>query len=101
MPEHRVGTQEEWQAEGEAVPRGGEEPTPPGDALTKKRRDLPWVPVEKEYIFDTEDGAKSLAELFAGRSQLVVYHFMFGPVYDAGCPVCSSIADNIAANAPH
>src|SRR5204862_719192 len=71
------------------------------DELTKKRRELPWVPVEKEYSFETEDGTKSLAELFDGRSELLIYHFMFGPAYEAGCPVCSSIADNIDPNVVH
>ena len=66
-----------------------------------KRRKLPWVHVEKEYRFETEDGTKSLAELFDGRSQLLIYHFMFGPPYEAGCIVCSSIADNIDPNAAH
>src|SRR5207244_9777830 len=62
---------------------------------------LPWVPVEKEYSFETVDGTKSLAELFDGRSQLLIYHFMFGPVYEAGCTVCSSITDNIDPNVVH
>jgi predicted dithiol-disulfide oxidoreductase (DUF899 family) len=61
----------------------------------------PWVPVEKDYSFETEDGTKSLADLFDGRSQLLIYHFMFGPSYEAGCPVCSSIADTLDPNAIH
>ena len=85
--EHRIGTQEEWQAE--------------RDELARKRRELPWVPVEKDYRFETEDGTKSLADLFGGRSQLLVYHFMFGPSYEAGCPVCSSIADTLAPQVVH
>ena len=66
-----------------------------GDELARQRRELPWVPVEKRYTLQTEYGPRTLAELFDGRSQLVVYHFMFGPDYKAGCPTCSSIADSI------
>src|SRR5207244_8044131 len=65
-----------------------------GDELARRRRELPWLRVEKEYTFQTVDGPKTLAELFDGRSQLVVYHFMFGPDYAAGCPTCSSTADS-------
>jgi predicted dithiol-disulfide oxidoreductase (DUF899 family) len=101
MPEHRVGTQEEWQAERDELLAQEKELTRRGDELAERRRQLPWVPVEKEYTFEAEDGTKSLADLFDGRSQLLVYHFMFGPSYEAGCPVCSSIADNLNANAPH
>jgi predicted dithiol-disulfide oxidoreductase (DUF899 family) len=72
-----------------------------GDELARKRRDLPWVPVDKDYSFETEHGTRSLAELFDGRSQLLVYHFMFGPDYRAGCPVCSSIADTLAPQVAH
>src|SRR5215217_5055676 len=101
MPEHAVGTQEEWQAERDKLLAEEKELTRRNDDLTKKRRDLPWVPVEKEYRFETQAGTKSLAELFAGRSQLLIYHFMFGPPYEAGCTVCSSITDTIDANVPH
>src|SRR3954452_9114392 len=101
MPDHRVGTQEEWQAEREALLAQGKELTRLGDELAERRRRLPWVAVEKDYRFETGEGIKSLAELFDGRSQLLVYHFMFGPPYDAGCPVCSSIADNLDPNAAH
>src|SRR5262245_17458798 len=101
MPEHRVGTHEEWQAERDALLKEEKELTHRGDEVTRKRQDLPWVPVEKDYRFDTADGEKSLADLFDGRSQLLVYHFMFGPDWTAGCPVCSSIADSIAPNAAH
>ena len=87
MTEHRIGTQEEWQAE--------------RDELARKRRELPWVPVETDYRFEAEHGSKSLAELFGGHSQLLVYHFMFGPPYAAGCPVCSSITDTLAPQVPH
>jgi predicted dithiol-disulfide oxidoreductase (DUF899 family) len=101
MPEHRIGTQEEWQAERDELLREEKELTRRGDELARKRRELPWVAVEKDYRFDTEDGAKTLAELFDGRSQLVVYHFMFGPDWTGGCPVCSSIADTLAPQVPH
>jgi predicted dithiol-disulfide oxidoreductase (DUF899 family) len=101
MTEHRIGTQEEWQAERDELLKEEKELTRRGDELTEKRRALPWVPVEKDYRFETEDGTKALAELFDGRSQLLVYHFMFGPPYEAGCPVCSSIADTLAPQVPH
>jgi predicted dithiol-disulfide oxidoreductase (DUF899 family) len=101
MSEQRIGTQEEWQAERDALLKEEKELTRRGDELAKRRRALPWVSVEKDYRFETEDGTKSLADLFDGRSQLLVYHFMFGPVYDAGCPVCSSIADTLAPQVPH
>ena len=101
MTQHRIGTQEEWQAERDALLKEEKELTRRGDELTEKRRELPWVPVEKDYRFDTEHGTKTLAELFDGRSQLMVYHFMFGPPYSAGCPVCTSIADTLAPQVPH
>jgi predicted dithiol-disulfide oxidoreductase (DUF899 family) len=101
MPEHRVGTQEEWKAERDELLAGEKELTRRGDELTRKRQELPWVPVEKDYRFESADGEKSLADLFDGRSQLLIYHFMFGPDWSGGCPVCSSIADSIAPNAPH
>jgi predicted dithiol-disulfide oxidoreductase (DUF899 family) len=101
MPEHRIGTQEEWQAERDELLKEEKEITHRGDELTKKRLALPWVEVENDYEFETTDGTKSLADLFDGRSELMIYHFMFGPPYDAGCTVCSSIADNFNANAPH
>jgi predicted dithiol-disulfide oxidoreductase (DUF899 family) len=101
MTEHRIGTQEEWQAERDELLKEEKELTRRGDELARKRRELPWVPVEKEYRFETENGTKTLAELFDGRSQLLVYHFMFGPTYEAGCPVCTSIADTLAPQVPH
>src|SRR5579884_1591187 len=101
MAEHRIGTQEEWQAARDELLKEEKELTRRGDALARRRRELPWVAVEKDYEFDTEDGAKTLAELFDGRSQLVVYHFMFGPDWTGGCPVCSSIADTLAPQVPH
>src|SRR5919109_4485367 len=101
MAQHKVGTQEEWKAARDELLGEEKEPTRRGDELARKRRELPWVPVEKDYRFETEDGTKTLADLFDGRSQLLVYHFMFGPSYTAGCPVCSSIADTLAAQVPH
>src|SRR5919197_3480544 len=101
MTEHRIGTQEEWQAARDELLKEEKELTRRGYELTRKRRELPWVRVEKDYRFETEGGTKSLAELFDGRSQLLVYHFMFGPPYDAGCPVCSSITDTLNAQVAH
>jgi predicted dithiol-disulfide oxidoreductase (DUF899 family) len=100
MTKHRIGTQEEWEAERDELLKEEKELTRRGDELTRKRLELPWVPVEKEYSFETEDGTKSLADLFDGRSQRLIYHFMFGPAYEAGCTVCSLIADTIDANVP-
>ena len=97
----RIGTQEEWQAERDALLAEEKELTRRSDELARKRRELPWVRVEKDYRFETEQGSKSLADLFGGRSQLLVYHFMFGPPYTAGCPVCSSITDTLAPQVPH
>jgi predicted dithiol-disulfide oxidoreductase (DUF899 family) len=101
MAEHRIGSQEEWQAERDDLLVQEKELTRRGDDLARRRRELPWVPVEKDYGFDTTEGSKTLAELFDGRSQLMVYHFMFGPSYTAGCPVCTSIADTLAPQVPH
>ena len=101
MAEHRIGTQEEWQAERDQLLEEEKELTRRGDELAAKRREMPWVPVEKDYGFETENGPKTLADLFDGRSQLLVYHFMFGPSYEAGCPVCSSIADTLAPQVVH
>ena len=101
MTEPRIRTQEEWRAERDQLLEEEKELTRRGDELAGKRRDLPWVPVEKEYEFETEDGTRTLADLFDGRSQLMIYHFMFGPTYEAGCPVCSSIADTLDRQATH
>ena len=101
MPEHKVGTQEEFDAARNELLAEEKELTRRGDELARRRRELPWVAIQKDYRFETTAGAKSLAELFAGRSQLLIYHFMFGPPYEAGCPVCSSIADSIDPNAVH
>jgi predicted dithiol-disulfide oxidoreductase (DUF899 family) len=101
MTDHKIGTREEWLAARERLLVREKEHTRLGDELARQRRELPWVRVEKEYCFDTDDGEKSLAELFGGRSQLLVYHFMFGPSYEAGCPVNSSIADTVNGLLPH
>lgn len=90
-----VGTRDDWRRARLALLEREKELTRLGDALAQERRALPWVPVDTEYVFDTEHGPRTLAELFDGRSQLVVYHFMFGPDWDEGCPSCSSIADTI------
>jgi predicted dithiol-disulfide oxidoreductase (DUF899 family) len=101
MSERRVGTRAEWQAARDALLEREKELTRRGDELAQQRRELPWVPVEKEYTFQTDEGTKTLADLFDGRSQLLIYQFMFGPAYEAGCPVCSSIADTIDPNVVH
>jgi predicted dithiol-disulfide oxidoreductase (DUF899 family) len=101
MTDHRIGTQEEWQAERGELLKEEKELTDRGDELARKRRELPWVPVEQDYRFATERGTKALADLFDGRSQLLVYHFMFGPAWEAGCPVCSSIADTLDPQVAH
>jgi predicted dithiol-disulfide oxidoreductase (DUF899 family) len=99
--EHQVGSRDEWLAARERLLAREKELTRLGDEIAQQRRELPWVPVEKDYRFDTDDGEKALDELFDGRSQLLVYHFMFGPSYDAGCPTCSSMADGIDGVLPH
>jgi predicted dithiol-disulfide oxidoreductase (DUF899 family) len=101
MTEHRIATHAEWQSERDALLAEEKELTHRSDELARKRRELPWVRVEEDYSFETERGTESLAELFDGRSQLLVYHFMFGPPYTAGCPVCSSIADTLAPQVVH
>jgi predicted dithiol-disulfide oxidoreductase (DUF899 family) len=101
MTEHNIGSREEWQAAREELLQREKEHTRMGDELARQRRELPWVPVEKEYRFETDEGTRTLPELFDGRSQLLVYHFMFGPSYRAGCPTCSSIADSVNGVLPH
>jgi predicted dithiol-disulfide oxidoreductase (DUF899 family) len=98
---HRVGTRAEWAAARDELLAREKEHTRLGDELARQRRELPWVAVEKDYRFDTDEGPLALADLFAGRSQLLIYHFMFGPSYQAGCPVNSSIADSIDGSVPH
>ena len=101
MTEHEVVSREEWQSAREALLKEEKELTHRSDELARKRRELPWVRVEDEYRFETDQGSKTLAELFDGRSQLLVYHFMFGPEYDAGCPMCSGGADTFDGAVPH
>ena len=101
MTDQTIGTREEWLAALEQLLVREKEHTRLGDEIARQRRELPWVRVEKEYRFDTDDGEKALGELFDGRSQLLVYHFMFGPSYEAGCPTCSSMADGIDGLLPH
>src|SRR5919106_3846090 len=93
MTTHRTGTRDEWLAARLPLLEAEKELTRHGDEVAKRRRELPWVRVDKDYRFDTDDGSASLADLFRGRSQLLVYDFMFGPDYAAGCPSCSAIAD--------
>src|SRR5919197_3068098 len=93
MTRHQTGTREEWLAARRELLAAEKEHTRRGDELARRRQQLPWVRIDKEYRFDTDEGRASLADLFRGRSQLLVYHFMFGPDFEAGCPACSSIAD--------
>ncbi len=99
--DRKIGTRQEYQAARDELLKREKELTRTSDELASQRRELPWVAIEKDYRFDTEAGPKSLAELFDGRSQLMVYHFMFGTEYTAGCPVCSSGADTFDGGVPH
>jgi predicted dithiol-disulfide oxidoreductase (DUF899 family) len=101
MTDHMVVSRAEWQAARDELLQREKAHTRTADELARQRRQLPWVAIDKEYRFDTDDGARTLAELFGGRSQLLVYHFMFGPSYGAGDPVNSSIADTLDALLPH
>jgi predicted dithiol-disulfide oxidoreductase (DUF899 family) len=102
MPEHTIGTREEWQAARDELAQLEAEHAALTEKITDQRRQLPWVPVEKEYEFDTEDGKKTLAELFDGRSQLLAYNIMFGPDYERGaCPGCSNLGDELDATLVH
>src|ERR1700737_3911583 len=93
MTSHKVGTREEWLADRLKLLDAEKALTRQGDELARWRRELPWVRIDKDYRFDTDEGPASLADLFRGRSQLLIYDFMFGPDYTAGCPSCSAIAD--------
>ena len=93
MDDHKTGTREQWLAARLELLEAEKELTRRSDELARRRQELPWVRIDKEYRFDTDEGSASLADLFSGRSQLLVYHFMFGPDYKAGCPSCSAIAD--------
>jgi predicted dithiol-disulfide oxidoreductase (DUF899 family) len=101
MTKHITGTREQWLAARLELLEAEKELTRRSDELAQRRQELPWVRVEKDYRFDTEEGTVSLADLFRGRSQLLVYHFMFGPDYTAGCPSCSTIADGFDGFAIH
>jgi predicted dithiol-disulfide oxidoreductase (DUF899 family) len=101
MTTHRVGTRDEWRAARLKLLEAEKELTRRGDELARQRRELPWVRVNKAYRFDTDEGSASLDDLFRGRSQLLVYHFMFGPDWAAGCPSCSAIADGFDGFAVH
>jgi predicted dithiol-disulfide oxidoreductase (DUF899 family) len=106
MPEHKTGTREEWEAARVELLKREKELSRMGDDLAHQRQALPWVPVEKEYVFETDEGEKTLAELFHGRSQLLVYHFMFGygdrvDERSPGCVGCSLVADHFDAVVPH
>ena len=101
MTTHLTGTRDQWLAARLELLAQEKELTRRSDELAQRRQELPWVRVEKTYRFDTDDGSATLADLFGGRSQLLVYHFMFGPDYTAGCPSCSSIADGFNGVAVH
>src|SRR5437870_12001733 len=92
MTSHITGTREEWLAARLELLAAEKELTRRSDELARRRQELPWVRIDKDYRFETDEGSASLADLFRGRSQLLIYHFMFGPDYTAGCPSCSSIA---------
>ena len=101
MTSHKFGTREEWLAARLELLDAEKELTRRSDELALRRQELPWVPIGKEYRFGTDQGPASLADLFQGRSQLLIYHFMFGPDYTAGCPSCSAIADGFNGSAVH
>jgi len=101
MTEHLTGTREEWKAAREELLEREKELTRANDEVAKQRRELPWVRIDKDYRFEADEGSKTLEELFDGRSQLLIYHFMFGPDYTAGCPSCSSAADTFNGAVPH
>jgi len=101
MTTHRTGTRREWLTARLELLEAEKELTRRSDELARRRQELPWVRIDKAYRFETDEGSASLADLFGGRSQLLVYHFMFGPDYTAGCPSCSSIADGFDGFAVH
>jgi predicted dithiol-disulfide oxidoreductase (DUF899 family) len=101
MTQHRTGTRQEWLTARLPLLEAEKELTRRSDELARQRQDLPWVRIDKAYRLDTDEGSASLADLFRGRSQLLVYHFMFGPDYKAGCPSCSAIADGFNGFAVH
>jgi len=101
MTDHKTGTRDEWLAARLDLLRAEKELTRRSDEVARQRQQLPWVQIDKEYRFETDKGAGSLADLFQGRSQLLVYHFMFGPDYTGGCPSCSAIADGFDGSVVH
>jgi predicted dithiol-disulfide oxidoreductase (DUF899 family) len=101
MPSHAVGTREEWAKARERLHEREQELGALDEEIAKERRELPWILVDKEYTFDTEEGAKTLVELFDRRSQLLIYHLMFGPTYEAACPGCTGLADHFDAAVVH
>src|ERR1041385_6513760 len=101
MTKHKTGTREQWLSARLELLKAEKELTRRSDELARQRQELPWVRIDKQYRFDTDEGTASLADLFRGRSQLMVYHFMFGPDYNAGCPRCSAIADGFNGFAVH
>jgi predicted dithiol-disulfide oxidoreductase (DUF899 family) len=101
MTTHTTGTRKEWLAARLELLESEKELTRRSDELARRRQELPWVRIDKEYRFDTDEGSASLTDLFRGRSQLLVYHFMFGPDYKAGCPSCSAIADGFSGSVVH
>jgi predicted dithiol-disulfide oxidoreductase (DUF899 family) len=101
MTDHKIGTREEWLAARLELLKEEKALTRRSDELAQRRQKLPWVQIDKEYRFETDEGMASLADLFGGRSQLLIYHFMFGPEYTGGCPACSAIADGFNGFAVH
>src|SRR5262245_10999005 len=101
MTQHRTGTRDEWLRARMELLTAEKDLTHKSDELAERRQELPWVRIDKEYGFDTDEGKASLKDLFRGRTQLLIYHFMFGPDYSAGCPSCSSIADGFNGVAVH
>src|SRR6059036_1515705 len=101
MTKHMTGTRKEWLDARLELLEAEKELTRRSDELARRRQELPWVRIEKDYRFETDEGSASLADLFRGRSQLLIYHFMFGPEYTAGCPACSSIADGFNGSVIH
>jgi predicted dithiol-disulfide oxidoreductase (DUF899 family) len=101
MTSHMTGTREEWLAARLELLDAEKELTRRGDELARQRQQLPWVRIDKDYRFETDEGSASLADLFRGRSQLLIYHFMFGPEYTGGCPACTTIADGFNGSVPH
>jgi predicted dithiol-disulfide oxidoreductase (DUF899 family) len=101
MTDHKTGTREEWLAARLELLEAEKALTRRSDELARRRQELPWVRINKEYRFETDEGTASLADLFEGRSQLLIYHFMFGPEYTAGCPSCSAIADGFDGSVVH